>query len=194
MPNSQPPNFKTLTTDSWTEPDPVLRHFVAVSKGDGTVKTLVGDDWAGYFLDMDQRMCPICANPGRRPNDVVAELAVAWVTAGIDAPLPGYACVVAKSHVVEPYVLAEHERAAFWEDCMIAAKALADLFQPVKMNYEIHGNTIPHLHMHLYPRYIGDPYEGQPINNQARFTRTATDIDRIIRAVKAVARRRTADT
>jgi diadenosine tetraphosphate (Ap4A) HIT family hydrolase len=22
----------------------------------------------------------------------------------------------------------------------------------VKLNYEIHGNTIPHLHMHLYPR------------------------------------------
>jgi diadenosine tetraphosphate (Ap4A) HIT family hydrolase len=137
---------------------------------------------------MDQRRCPICSHPGGgRPDDVVADLAVTWVTAGTDAPLPGYACVVAKRHVTEPYELEERERAAFWQDCMIAARGLADLFQPMKMNYEIHGNTIPHLHMHLYPRYAGDPYEGGPIGNQVRFTRSVSDIDRIIQAVKAVA-------
>ena len=32
----------------------------------------------------------------------------------------------------------------------------------VKMNYEVHGNTIPHLHMHFFPRYPGDPFEGAP--------------------------------
>ena len=143
---------------------------------------------------MDERTCPICSNPGGRPNHVIADLAVAWVTAATDAPLPGYVCVVAKTHVVEPYELAERERAAFWEDCMVAASGLANLLEPVKMNYEIHGNTIPHLHMHLYPRYIGDPYEGRPIGNQARFTRTAKDIDRMIQAIKAVAAVRTGDT
>lgn len=136
---------------------------------------------------MDERTCPICSHPGRRPVDVVLDLAVSWVTAGTNAPLPGYVCVVAKRHVVEPYELPQHERVAFWEDCMIAARGLANLFQPAKMNYEIHGNTIPHLHMHLYPRYAGDPYEGRPIGKQARFPRTASDIDRIIQAVKDVA-------
>jgi diadenosine tetraphosphate (Ap4A) HIT family hydrolase len=136
---------------------------------------------------MDRRTCLICSHPGHRPDDVVADLAVAWVTAGVNAPLPGYACVVAKRHVVEPYELREHERAAFWEACMIAATGLAKIFQPVKMNYEIHGNTIPHLHMHLYPRYAGDPYEGRSIDNRTRFTRTAWDIDQITQAVKAVA-------
>jgi diadenosine tetraphosphate (Ap4A) HIT family hydrolase len=136
---------------------------------------------------MDERSCPICSHANHRPNDVVADLGVAWVTAGASAPLPGYACVVAKRHVVEPYELPEQERAEFWEACMIAAKGLADLFQPMKMNYEIHGNTIPHLHMHLYPRYAGDPYEGRSIDNQARFTRTAGDVDRIAQAIRAVA-------
>ncbi|MGB6535125.1 MAG: hypothetical protein WBF58_04100 [Xanthobacteraceae bacterium] len=32
------------------------------------------------------------------------------------------------------------------------------------MNYEIHGNTIPHLHLHIFPRYRGDPFEGRPID------------------------------
>jgi diadenosine tetraphosphate (Ap4A) HIT family hydrolase len=34
----------------------------------------------------------------------------------------------------------------------------------VKLNYEIHGNTIPHLHIHVYPRFVGDPFEGGPID------------------------------
>ena len=32
------------------------------------------------------------------------------------------------------------------------------------MNDEIHGNTVPHLHMHVFPRYPGDPFEGAPID------------------------------
>jgi hypothetical protein len=32
------------------------------------------------------------------------------------------------------------------------------------MNYEIHGNSIPHLYMQFFPRYRGDRFEGQPIN------------------------------
>jgi hypothetical protein len=27
-----------------------------------------------------------------------------------------------------------------------------------------YGNTIPHLHMHFYPRYPGDPFEDGPID------------------------------
>ena len=34
----------------------------------------------------------------------------------------------------------------------------------VKLNYEIHGNTIPHLHVHIFPGYVGDPFEGGPID------------------------------
>ena len=71
-----------------------------------------------------------------------------------------------------------------WEGVQAAiARALADLFKPTKMNYEIHGNTVPHLHMHLYPRYQGDPYQGGPIDNRARFSRTAEEIEAIRWAV-----------
>jgi hypothetical protein len=30
--------------------------------------------------------------------------------------------------------------------------------------HEIHGNTLPHLHVHLFPRYNGDPFEDGPFN------------------------------
>lgn len=50
------------------------------------------------------------------------------------------------------------------QDVQRAAKAVQEITNAVKLNYEIHGNTIPHLHLHLFPRYVGDPFENQPIN------------------------------
>ena len=128
------------------------------------------------------RDCPICALG--YPLDVLAELTATWVTGATEAPLPGYVCVVAKRHVAEPFELDGAERTAFWEDCMQAARTLAHLYNPRKVNYEIHGNTIPHLHMHLYPRYAGDPYEGRPITNDARFQRSREELARIGQAIR----------
>jgi len=102
--------------------------------------------------------CPICERDGP-PPDTIAELSVSWVTAGLGAlPVRGYACVVAKRHVVEPYELEGEERAAFWEDVLRAAEAVATVARPAKMSYEIHGNTVPHLHVHLLPRGPGDGF------------------------------------
>ena len=128
--------------------------------------------------------CPICT--GGKPDDVIVELPASWVTGPEVAPLPGYVAVVSKRHVVEPFELPVPERTAFWEDAMVAAKALAQAFRPIKVNYEIHGNTVPHLHMHLYPRAPGDPFVGGPINpRSALFRRSAADLGRIRDAILA---------
>lgn len=50
---------------------------------------------------------------------------------------------------------------------MRTAAAAASVMRPVKMNYEIHGNTIPHLHVHIIPRFRGDPFEHSPIDPHA---------------------------
>lgn len=70
---------------------------------------------------------------------------------------------------------------------MLAARVLKTLFSPTKLNYEIHGNTIPHLHLHLFPRYAADPYVGGPIDfRQAGFSRAQVDLERMREAfVKA---------
>jgi len=125
--------------------------------------------------------CPICARG--HPLDVLADLPASWITAPPAAPLPGYACVVARLHVIEPFELDPPDRLAFWEDCMLAGRALNSLFSPRKMNYEIHGNTIPHLHMHLYPRYAGDPYGTGPIDGRATFHRSSADLAHMKRAL-----------
>lgn len=94
--------------------------------------------------------------------------------------------MVAKRHVVEPFEPPPPERAPFWEDKLLAARALARLFRPRKLNYEIHGNTIPHLHVHVYPRYPGDPYEGGPIDpGRGGFLRGPEELERIRAALEA---------
>jgi diadenosine tetraphosphate (Ap4A) HIT family hydrolase len=128
--------------------------------------------------------CPICVRGG--PLDQLAEFSATWITAPATAPLPGYACVVSKRHVVEPFELPPVEGTAFWMEAMLAARVLRDLFRPVKVNYEIHGNTIPHLHLHLFPRFAGDPYMGGPIRpGKASYTRTASDLETLRRRLEA---------
>jgi diadenosine tetraphosphate (Ap4A) HIT family hydrolase len=99
--------------------------------------------------------CPICERG--EPLDVIAERRYTWITAGADPPEPGYVCVVNKRHVVEPFELEGEERAAFWEDVLDTADRVQRLLGSRKVNYEIHGNTIPHLHAHLYQRFDDPP-------------------------------------
>ena len=92
--------------------------------------------------------------------------------------------MVAKRHVSEPFELDEPELSAFWAESMSVASTLSELMQPSKMNYEIHGNTIPHLHLHLYPRFAGDPFQGIPIDGRsAAFERSHEDIARLREAI-----------
>src|SRR3954452_10798616 len=65
-------------------------------------------------------------------------------------------------HVVEPTELSDVEAAAYGREVMIVGRALEASFAPVKMNYNVLGNSVPHLHTHLVPRYADDPRPGWP--------------------------------
>ena len=65
---------------------------------------------------------------------------------------------------MELHDLPEAAACAFMRDAQRVSSALAAATGAVKLNYEIHGNSLPHLHMHFFPRYRGDCFEGQAIN------------------------------
>ena len=86
---------------------------------------------------------------------------------GEDAPLRGYTCLVFRRHAVELHDLSESEGVAFMSDIRRLSLAVKGVTGAAKLNYEVHGNTIEHLHMHFYPRYPNDVFQGGPINPKA---------------------------
>ncbi len=75
----------------------------------------------------------------------------------------GYTVVIWRGrHVAEPTELTEEEASRYWLDVLRAARALEAVFQPVKLNYDTLGNSLPHLHTHVVPRYAEDPRPGWP--------------------------------
>jgi len=70
----------------------------------------------------------------------------------------GYTIVIWRGrHVAEPTQLSEVEAAAYWREVLRVARAIEEHLKPVKVNYNILGNSVPHLHTHVIPRYASDP-------------------------------------
>lgn len=118
------------------------------------------DEWARLLTPEG---CPICRDGG--PTHVIAELEVSWLTMGGEpGPLPGSCALFLRRHAIELHELDADEAAAYMRDIQRVSRAVKEATGAVKMNYEIHGNTIPHLHTHFFPRRPGDPFEGAPID------------------------------
>jgi diadenosine tetraphosphate (Ap4A) HIT family hydrolase len=75
----------------------------------------------------------------------------------------GYCILVARKHAVELHHLPADERREYFDDLCRLAAALESEFRPRKLNYELLGNQVPHLHWHLFPRYESDPNHLQAV-------------------------------
>jgi diadenosine tetraphosphate (Ap4A) HIT family hydrolase len=65
-------------------------------------------------------------------------------------------------HVAEPTELNDEEAHGYWRDLLIVGRTLEDVLRPIKTNYNVLGNAVPHLHTHIVPRYADDPRPGWP--------------------------------
>jgi diadenosine tetraphosphate (Ap4A) HIT family hydrolase len=93
----------------------------------------------------------------------IAELEHSYVVLNRDQYFPGYTLLFTKRHVTELFHLDQTVRAGLMEEVSIVAKALHTQFQPDKINYELLGNMVPHIHWHLVPRFASDPLWPRPI-------------------------------
>jgi len=93
----------------------------------------------------------------------IAELKHCYVTLNRDQFFPGYSFVFTKGHVTELFHLDRELRGAVMEEVTVVAAALYTLFQPAKINYELLGNMVPHMHWHVVPRFTTDPLWPRPI-------------------------------
>ena len=107
--------------------------------------------------------CPMCSKWNDQPELRIAELEHCYVMLNSDQFFPGYTFVFTKSHVTELFHLEREVRSAVMEEVTDVAAALYRVFHPDKINYELLGNMVPHMHWHLVPRLSSDPLWPRPI-------------------------------
>ena len=112
---------------------------------------------------MTEPGCVMCGKHAAPSPLLIAELETARAYLHEDQFFPGYVLLVLRRHATELNELAARERAVHLEEVSRVAQALARAFRPVKMNYELLGNQVPHIHWHLVPRLATDPDLRQPI-------------------------------
>jgi diadenosine tetraphosphate (Ap4A) HIT family hydrolase len=75
----------------------------------------------------------------------------------------GYCVLVSRRHATELSGLDDAQRRAFLEEMCLLARAIENASRPHKLNYELLGNQVPHLHWHLFPRSKQDPDHLKPV-------------------------------
>lgn len=79
-----------------------------------------------------------------------------------DARFPGRCLLVLDDHKVNFDDLPQRRAQAFAVDIQRAARAIRRALSPDRVNIALLGNTEPHIHAHLIPRYADDPIPLRP--------------------------------
>lgn len=112
---------------------------------------------------MSDATCNACLGIWPRHDHFIADLGSSKIYLHDDQFFPGWTVVVFQRHVTELFQLAPTERFQLMEEVNRVAKVLSEIFQAKKMNYELLGNQLPHIHWHVIPRLIGDPAPLEPV-------------------------------
>ena len=116
--------------------------------------------------------CPLCREIASEEGSneygyTVTDLSFSRLRLCSNQYVAGYCVLICHKHVREPYELSDDEYHMFFNDLMRAGKSLETVYKADKMNFEILGNAVPHVHGHIVPRYYGDSAPHRPIDPEA---------------------------
>jgi diadenosine tetraphosphate (Ap4A) HIT family hydrolase len=102
--------------------------------------------------------CPFCTLP---PERIIDSNNLALVIRDGYPISPGHTLVIPKRHIGSWFEITQAEQQALLDLLAKAKAVLVTEFNPDGYNIGINdgptaGQTVPHLHMHLIPRYKGD--------------------------------------
>lgn len=106
----------------------------------------------------------------------IKEFTTGYAVLGDYQLFKGYTLFLSKIHASELHELNESFRITFLREMSIVAEAVFKAFKPKKLNYELLGNTDPHLHWHIFPRYDDDAAPHKPVWNVEKNIRYNDDI------------------
>jgi diadenosine tetraphosphate (Ap4A) HIT family hydrolase len=118
--------------------------------------------------------CEICRRiEGMTPENpyLVAELDTGYAVLADNQHIAGYTIFVSKTCAPELHDLSPAVRSRFLEEMALVSEAAFRAFAPRKLNYELLGNSVAHLHWHIFPRYEDDPNPEWPVWNNDEFLR-----------------------
>ena len=116
---------------------------------------------------MSDAYCFYCEN-GEKLNSLmipVCELKYSKVFLNRDQRHKGRCIVLFKEHKTEYFQLTREENAGYFGELAKVAKAIWELYHPDKLNYATFGDGVPHVHVHVVPKYKGDVDWGQPFDD-----------------------------
>jgi len=105
----------------------------------------------------------MCTKWDDEPGLRIAELDLCRVILNRDQFFTGYTFVVTRQHVTELFHLDMAARETVMEEVNRVAAALYKLLRPDKINYELLGNMVPHMHWHIIPRFRDDGLWPKPV-------------------------------
>jgi diadenosine tetraphosphate (Ap4A) HIT family hydrolase len=121
----------------------------------------------GWAEQLQGRNCVLCGLIGVSENSWGVRVFTGHY---VDAYLPrtgsvlGYTVAVWNGrHVSEPTQLSNEEAAGYWRETIEIGRAVEQTFEHAKMNYQMLGNNVPHLHAHIVPRPPLDPAPNEPL-------------------------------
>ncbi len=112
---------------------------------------------------MTDASCSACQGAWPRQDHFIADLGLSKVYLHDDQFFPGWTVVVFQRHAIELFQLTATERFQLMEEVNRVAKILAETYQAKKINYELLGNQLPHIHWHIIPRFANDPAPLEPV-------------------------------
>jgi diadenosine tetraphosphate (Ap4A) HIT family hydrolase len=123
----------------------------------------VSDNWQQLRAGKD---CPFDSPrpESNRYRDKIETLTTSTLYLERDQTYRGYCLLIFDPrHSTRPDELSREEWSSFCADALAAERAIVQALSPDHVNLELLGNTMPHLHWHIIPRYEKDPRWGGPI-------------------------------
>lgn len=107
--------------------------------------------------------CKACLGLWPPKDDFIADCGQTAAYLHDDQFFNGWTVLVLKRHATELFQLSRDERAGLIDEVASVAHHLTKEFEAVKINYELLGNQLPHIHWHVIPRLANDPAPLEPV-------------------------------
>lgn len=119
--------------------------------------------WAQLVTGDDCPLCRELAVPEPAEPRLIGVLPSGRVLLQNDAAFRGYCILPFVRHATELPELSSAEQSSLINDVGRIARAILAVCPPAKLNYAILGNEVPHLHVHIIPRYPDDGWWGRAV-------------------------------